>query len=134
MLISLDTNVRIFGIIGFDKYCEKIIRNLPYLKIIIPDQIRSELERNLSVHDMKQFYRLIIQAGVEIDYENVPNQYIVEFEQKGLKEADAVIGAFCLWRKVDIIVSYNRDFLKGISGEHYFQVISPETFCKRFDL
>jgi predicted nucleic acid-binding protein len=134
MQISLDTNVWIFGIVSADEFCEKILFNLAKFEIIIPDQVRVELERNLSTQDLKQFYQLILQAGVRIDSEKVPSTYITEFEQKGLKKGDAEIGAFCEWRKIDVFVSDNRDFLKALPSDQHFQVMSPKMFCETFDL
>ncbi|MEE4359505.1 MAG: hypothetical protein V2I97_23735 [Desulfococcaceae bacterium] len=80
---------------------------------------------------MKQFYLLAIEAGVQFDFRRVPESYISMFEQKGLKKGDLIIGAFCEWRHVDIIVSDNRDFLRGLSGGHHFQVMSPHKFCEQ---
>ncbi|MCP4107436.1 MAG: type II toxin-antitoxin system VapC family toxin [Desulfobacteraceae bacterium] len=134
MVVSLDTNIWIFGFFGTDVFCEKIIMNLSGFQIIMPDQIRAELERNLPGQYMKQFYLLAIEAGVKFDFERVPHSYITMFEQKGLKKGDLTIGAFCEWRRVDIIVSNNRNFLRGLSGEHCFQVMSPQKFCKNFNL
>jgi hypothetical protein len=64
MQISLDTNVWIFGIVGVDFYCEKILLNLSRFTIIVPDQVREELERNLSDADMKRFYQFLYQCGM----------------------------------------------------------------------
>jgi predicted nucleic acid-binding protein len=134
MQISLDTNVWIFGLVGADPFCEKILLNLAQFEIVIPDQIRAELERNLSDYDMKQFYQFVIRSGVKIDFERVPSTYITAFEQKGLKKGDTEIAAFCEWRKIEVIVSDNRDFLKGLSTDRSFQVMSPQTFCKTVGL
>lgn len=134
MVISLDTNVRIFGFLGEDISCEKIILNLSLFKVIMPNQIRAELERNLPSIYMKRFYMLALETGVQFDFEHVPQSYITIFEQKGLKKGDLVIGAFCEWRQVDIIVSDNRDFLKGLSKGHRFEVMSPLEFCESFGL
>ena len=134
MQISLDTNVWIFAIVGVDTFCEKILLNIDKFDVIIPDQIRAELERNLSDYDMKQFYQFVLRFDVKIDFAKVPSSYIITFEEKGLKKGDAEIGAFCEWRKIDIIVSDNRDFLRGLSPEHYFQVMSPMKFCDTFEL
>jgi len=133
MLISLDTNVWISGFLG-DMFCEKIILNLCRLDIIMPNQIRDELERNLSGDYMKRFYLLALEADVRFDFERVPQSYITMFEQKGLKKGDLIIGAFCEWQRVDIIVSDNRDFLRCLTGEHWFRVLSPQKFCETFDL
>ncbi|MCP4112562.1 MAG: type II toxin-antitoxin system VapC family toxin [Desulfobacteraceae bacterium] len=134
MVISLDTNIWIFGFPGGDTFCEKIILNLPRFDTIVPNQVRCELERNLPRQYMKRFYQLALESGVQFDFEHVPETYIAMFEQKGLKKGDAIIGAFCEWRRVDIIVSDNRDFLSGLSGEHCFQVMSPQKFCEQFNL
>lgn len=134
MQVSLDTNVWIFGIVGVDPFCEKILFNLSKFEIVVSDQIRAELERNLSDYDMKQFYQFVLCSGARIDFEKVPSSYIATFEEKGLKKGDAEIGAFCEWRRIDVVVSDNRDFLKGLSSGHYFEVMSPEKFCEMFDL
>jgi predicted nucleic acid-binding protein len=75
MLISLDTNIWIFGVIGADQFCEKIIRNLPRFNMLICDQIRAELEQNLSHQDMKEFYSLVKRSGTKIDFGKVPDRY-----------------------------------------------------------
>ena len=134
MQVSLDTNVWIFGIIGVDSFCEKILLNLGKFKIIVPEQVRAELERNLSDYDMKQFYQFVLRFDVRIDFEMVPSSYITTFKQKGLKKGDVEIGAFCEWRRIDIVVSDNRDFIKGLSSTHHFQVMSPKEFCETFAL
>ncbi len=51
-----------------------------------------------------------------------------------IKKGDAIIGAFAEWKNIDTIVSDNRDFLKGLSEGHYFEVMSPQEFCESFDL
>jgi len=107
MQVSLDTNIWIFGILGVDRFCEKILFNIEKFDVIIPDQVRAELERNLSDYDMKQFYQFVLRFDVKIDFAKVPSNYIIMFEEKGLKKGDAEIGAFCEWRKIDIIVSDN---------------------------
>ncbi|MFN8494306.1 MAG: type II toxin-antitoxin system VapC family toxin [Caldilineaceae bacterium] len=134
MQISLDTNIWLFGIVGADQDCETILLNLKKFNVIVPDQIREEVERNLTDYDMKQFYRFLIQYDISIDFALVPAEYIAIFEQKGLKKGDAEIGAFCEWRKIDIIVSENRDFLRGLSPDHYFEVMSAKEFCQKFGL
>lgn len=134
MVVSLDTNIWIFGLLKTNPFCEKIVLNVSSFKIVVPDQIRAELERNLSKSYMKVFYQIVIEAGIQFDIALVPQDYIIQFQSKGLKKGDAVIGAFCEWRKVDIIVSHNRDFLRGLSGKYYFTVMSPQEFCQRTGL
>jgi predicted nucleic acid-binding protein len=132
--VSLDTNIWIFGLVGGDRFCEKILSNLPRFQIFIPDQVRAELERNLSDFDMKKFYQTVLRHGVQLDFERVPSTALATFKEKGLKKGDIEIGAFCEWRKIDILVSDNRDFLKALPPNQYFEVMSAEIFCERFDL
>ena len=134
MRISLDTNIWIFGIVGADSFCERILRNLEKFEVVIPDQIREELERNLSDYDMKQFDQYVLRLGVTIDFASIPPTYISIFEARGLKKGDAEIGAYCEWRRVEIIVSDNRDFLQGLAPGYHFDVMSPQSFCAMFNL
>ena len=134
MLVSLDTNVWIFGMVGVDPFCETILFNLDRFKIIVPDQIRAELERNLSDADMRQFYRFTFRYDMRLDFAPVPQNLIAMFEKKGLKKGDAEIGAFCEWRQVDVVVSDNRHFLRDLAPGHSFRVMSPQEFCQVFDL
>ncbi|MDM8520208.1 PIN domain-containing protein [Anaerolineales bacterium HSG6] len=134
MRISLDTNVWIFGIVGSDEFCQRILDNLSLFDVIVPDQVRRELNRNLSEQMMKRFYQFIQQPNVQLSYDEVPEIYITMFESKGLKKGDAIIGGFGEWRKVDKIVSDNRDFLRGLSAGHHFEVMSPQEFCEEFSL
>ena len=83
MQVSLDTNVWILGIVGIDPFCEKILLNLEKFEIVIPDQVRAELERNLSDYDMKQFYQMMMRLGVRIDFAEVPVSHIAAFEKRG---------------------------------------------------
>jgi predicted nucleic acid-binding protein len=134
MQISLDTNVWIFGLLKSNEFCQKILLNLSSFNIVVPNQVRIELVRNLPDSYMKEFYQLVNESGAELDYEQVPDVYITMFESKGLKKGDAIIGGFGEWRKVDKIVSDNRDFLRGLSAGHHFEVMSPQEFCEEFGL
>jgi len=134
MQISFDANIWILGILDINPFCVKILINLSKFNVALPNQIRAEVERNLANKHVKQFYQFVLLSGARIDFETVPPSYIKSFEEKGLKKGDAEIGAFCEWRKVDIIVSNNRDFLRGLSPGHYFEVMSPQEFCERFGL
>jgi len=66
MNVSLDTNVWLFGIVGVDVFCERILLNLQQFDVVVPDQVRAELERNLSDFDMKQFYQFLLRSGVTV--------------------------------------------------------------------
>ncbi|MBA3468646.1 MAG: PIN domain-containing protein [Herpetosiphonaceae bacterium] len=134
MHISLDTNVWIFGIVAGDPWCKTILFNLAQFRVTLADQVRVELERNLSPLHMRQFYHFVLRDHVVIDAESVPIDAVHSFEHKGLKKGDAVIGAFCEWRNLDILVSDNRHFLRELSPDHEFVVMSPQHFCETFEL
>ena len=134
MRVSLDTNVWIFGLLRSNAFCQKILLNLSRFNIVVPNQVRVELVRNLSDRYMNEFYQLVREANVQLNYDEVPEIYITMFEAKGLKKGDAIIGGFGEWRKVDKIVSDNRDFLRGLAAGHHFEVMSPEEFCEEFAL
>ncbi len=134
MLISLDTNVWIFGLLKSNVFCQRMLLNLSSFNIVVTNQVRTELTRNLPDRYMKAFYELVNESGVQLNYEKAPDVYITVFESKGLKKGDAIIGAFAEWKSIDMIVSDNRDFLRGLSAVHYFEVMSPQEFCESFDL
>lgn len=134
MRVSLDTNVWILGLLGIHDACRKIIVNLTKFEVVVPNQIRLELTHNLTELEMKEFHQLVLDVGVQLSYEKVPESYIMMFEAKGLKKGDAIIGAFGEWQKIDTLVSNNRDFLRGLSVGHHFEVMSPQEFCEKFDL
>ena len=133
-LISIDTNVWIFGITNRDRLCHQILANLINFDVILPNQVRAELRRNLTNYEMRLFYQLTLEANIQIDFETVPLPLIADFEQKGLKKGDAEIGAFCEWRGVNLFISDNRDFLRGLSPQHTFRVLSPAQFCAKVGL
>jgi hypothetical protein len=83
---------------------------------------------------MKRFYQFILRFNVIVDFAPVPMNFITLFEEKGLKKGDAEIGAYCEWRAIDVLVSHNRDFLRGLAPDHYFEVSSPRSFCETYDL
>ena len=132
MKISLDTNIWIFAFEAHNPWCETIVRSLDKFDTVIPEQVRVEVERNLSFRTKKDFYRTLRHFGVPVDFAEVPQHRIERLYSLGLKKGDAVIGAFCEWKKVDVFVSDNRDFLKGLSPGYDFKVMSPEEFCKMY--
>jgi len=134
MVISLDTNVWIFGLLETDYFCHRIVLNLSQFEVVVPDQVRRELNNNLDNDDMRRFYALRSQHNVRLSYEQVPDIYVTMFYDKGLKKGDAIIGGFGEWQQIDFIVSDNRDFLRGLAAGHYFEVLSPQEFCEKFNL
>ncbi len=134
MVISLDTNIWIFGIRELNPYCIGILGRLPTFTTIIPNQVRLELERNLSEVHMRRFYELLRSSGAVIDYEPVPELMIAEFEERGLRKGDAVIAAFCQHHAIALFISDNRDFLRTLAPTSPFQIIAPQAFCEMFEI
>ena len=130
--ISLDTNIWIFGILQTKPACIKILQSLSQFDVILPNQVRLELERNLSPKTKKLFYQIAEVYQVCIDTAPVPKHFVHLFYKLGLKKGDAEIGAFCQWRKIDIFISENRDFLRGLAQGHNFKVMPPKTFCESY--
>ena len=58
MKISLDTNIWMFGLFRNNEFCKRILDNLSLFEIIVPNQIRIELERNLPDLQLKEFHRI----------------------------------------------------------------------------
>ncbi len=134
MRISLDTNVCILGLFVSNIHCQCILDNLSRFNVVVSNQIRTELTDNLPKSVLKDFYQLVLESDIDLNFESVPEIYITMFESKGLKKGDAIIGGFAEWKKIDAVVSQNRDFLRGLSAGHYFDVMSPQEFCERFGL
>ena len=107
MDISLDTNIWIFGITGFDPACEVILAHLDSFSIIVLDQVRTELERNLSSAEMSRFYHLVIKNQVTIDLEAVPEELVRAFVQNGLKKVMRLL----------------VHFASGVASTYLFQTI-----------
>ena len=101
--ISLDTNIWIFGLFENNMYCIRILDNLARFHIVVSNQIRIELTNNLPKPILNEFYQLVQEASVELNYEKVPEIYITMFESMGLKKGDAIIGGFAEWKKIDKI-------------------------------
>ena len=132
--IVIDTNVWIFAILQTDNFSRKIIHHLDLLNTTIPNQVRAELQDNLGAVQVKEFHQLINKHSIEIDFHRITVSRISAYEQKGLKKGDAEIAAYCEWQNINILVSDNRDFLRGLVASHPFRVLSPKEFCLEFDL
>jgi predicted nucleic acid-binding protein len=55
MKISLDANVWIFGLLGNDAFCERIVTNLSCFDVIVSNQIRTEVEHYFEVMSPQEF-------------------------------------------------------------------------------
>lgn len=128
--ICLDTNIWIGGLISGNLHCIKILNALSQFQVILPNQIRAELARNFDERHLRLLFRIFEETHVEIDYSAIPYELIMAYKQKGLKKGAAIIGAFCEYRQISILVSENRHFLREVSDEKSFKVIFAQTFCE----
>ncbi len=67
MRISLDTNVWMFGLFASDISCKRIVNNLSLFDVVIPSQVRTELERNLPDSYLKRFYQIVNHTQIELN-------------------------------------------------------------------
>ena len=132
--IVLDTNIWIFGLAQQNTFCELIFSQATNLKPSVPEQVRAEIQNSLPSQLIPSFYRTLFKADIAIDASPVSADLLAKYHRLGLKKGDAVIGAYCEWRGIDILVSDNRDFLRGITRELPFEIMSPEEFCEFFGL
>ncbi len=134
MIISMDTNIFIFGIRERRYFPALILANLDEFEIKIARQVDFEVRRNLSFAEIKIFYALINQtAHLEVGYEFPPGRLIEKHRQAGLKKGDISIAAFCEWEGVGIFVSENRHFLQSVPNLP-FRVLDAEAFCREYAL
>ena len=86
-------------------------------RLLVPEIIVREVQRNLPPDLEKDFFRLI-QSSRKIEYHTlveVPKATFQKYRQKvRLKHADALIAAFAEFMKVDYIVSENRHIYRGL--------------------
>ena len=132
--ILLDTNIWIFGLSNGNPHCTRIIKSINQFHLHISEQIRIEVQRSLPYSFVSDFYRVIHDAGLVVDADPPPARLADRYKGLGLKKGDVVIGAYCEWRSIDILVSDNRDFLRGITSDLPFDIMSPYQFCEQFDL
>lgn len=133
MRICIDSNQFIFGIEGTDPASETLITLLPYLEVVIPRLILIEVTRNLKDTQVKALYSLLKnRPNIKIIENTVPVELVNKYVELGLREkADAFIGAFAEWQKVNLLISDNRHFLDDLT-EAPFEVLSPDVFIRRY--
>jgi hypothetical protein len=87
--------------------------------LFVPEIILREVQRNLPPELEKDFFRLI-RSSQKIEYHDmveVPKATFQKYrQQKGLKQADALIAAFADFMKVDYVVSENRHIYRDLKA------------------
>jgi hypothetical protein len=88
-------------------------------RLLVPEIILREVQRNLPTELEKDFFRLI-QSSQKIEYHDlveVPRATFQKYrQQKRLKQADALIAAFADFMKVDYIISENRHIYRDLKA------------------
>ncbi len=133
MIISLDTNIILFGINRQRPAPILIMDSLRLFSVKLSRQVEKEVRRNLDPSGNREFYTLLnALPSVEISYDEPPALLIAQYKQ-WLKGGDIEIAAFCEWQAIDLFVSENRHFLRTIPALP-FEVLDSMQFCDRFQL
>ena len=116
LLFVLDTNQFLIAAAAPpDNSCllliDKIISLFPAIKVCIPQTIFKEVRKNLHPRLFTHFIKLLRKIGTVEEDSLIPFELVLQYENIGLKPADAFIAAFCEWIEATALVSENRHFL-----------------------
>ncbi len=134
--VGLDTNEFVFALRRDASHpaCETLLFDrLDDLNVYLPLQILAELQRNLSVAEMRGVLRALARAGsITWDYAPARLELIAQWEQRGAKKGDAVIAAHLEAGHVRYFISENRHFLTELS-DLPFEVLTSEDAVRLLD-
>ena len=138
MRIILDTNEYIFGL---DTETPEeapgrvldairiLIEESEDFRLLVPEIIRKEVQRNIPEDLEGDFYRLIY-SSEKIEHHsmlNIPAKLFEKYRnEKGLKEGDALIAAFAEFEEVDYLVSENRHIYRDLDVREFIPVNAEE--------
>ncbi len=134
MLICIDSNQFVFGVMETDTDAVALMDILPQIDVVVPRLVISEVVRNLEKIGLeKQFFATIYRSErFQIIDEPVPIQLVEKYVASGLPaKADAIIGAFAEWMGAQYLISDNRHFLQELTTDA-FEVLTPGEFLDRF--
>jgi hypothetical protein len=135
MRICIDSCVFIRGIQQDDPAVVQLFNLLgPQLVLTIPRLVAREVSRNLiAPTQTRLFFSLFDDPEVALIVDELPPYpLITKYIGLGLPaKADAFIGAFAEWLKVDYLISDNRHFLRDLQADA-FKVLSPTEFVSRW--
>jgi hypothetical protein len=138
MKIILDTNEYIFGL---DSEAEEVapgrvldairilIEEYEDFRLLLPEIIRKEVQRNIPADLEGDFYRLIYSSEKIEHYSmlDVPVELFEKYRnEKGLKEGDALIAAFAEFVKTDYLISENRHIYRDLDIREFATVNAKE--------
>lgn len=134
--IALDTNQFIFALRRSAAYpaCEILLFDkLPELQIYMPLQVLIELQRNLTIDEMRGVFLALNQSkAIQWDYKPAPGNLIAQWQKRGAKKGDAVIAAHLESAQVKYLISENRHFLSEIP-DLPFQVLSSDAIVNQLN-
>ena len=138
MRIILDTNEYIFGLdseageVAPGRVLDAIrifIEEYEDFRLLLPEIIRKEVQRNIPADLEGDFYRLIY-SSEKIEHYSMLDIPIELFEkyrnEKGLKEGDALIAAFAEFVKTDYLISENRHIYRDLDIREFTTVNAKE--------
>lgn len=138
MRIILDTNEYIFGLdteTGEEapgRVLDAIrifIEESEDFRLLVPEIIRKEVQRNIPEDFEGDFYRFIY-SSEKIEHHSMVNVPVELFDkyrnEKGLKEGDALIAAFAEFAEVDYFVSENRHIYRDLDVREFTPVNAEE--------
>lgn len=144
MRIVLDSNEYILGLDTTAGPCTSsrlldliriLIDESEEFRLLVPEIIVREVQRNLTPDLEKDFFRLI-QSSQKIEYHpvvDVPKSTFQKYlRKKGLKQADALIAAFADHMNVDYVVSENRHIYRDLRLAG-FTTLTAEAFLDLVD-
>jgi predicted nucleic acid-binding protein len=127
---AFDTNVCVFAVRRDPDHpaCETLLFDrLNELSIYLPLHILVELQRNLSVEEMRGLLLALSRAqAIAWDYSPASSELVSQWERLGAKKGDAVIAAHLEASGIRYLVSENRHFLAELSGLPFTVLTSEE--------
>lgn len=138
MKIILDTNEYLFGLdreageeasVKLLNVVRLMIEDIKDFKLLLPEIIREEVQRNIPEYLEKDFYKLIY-SSEKIEHHSMMDVPIKLFDkyrnEMGLKEGDALIAAFAEFMGVDYLISENRHIYKNLKIKEFVTVNASE--------
>lgn len=136
MHICIDSCVFIQGIESLDHAAELLFSLISKdLRLSIPRLVAKEVVRNLhSAEKQRRFYKIFTHGQIaQVVDAPVPQPLVDKYVQMGLPgKADAFIGAFAEWQRVNYLISNNRHFLRVLHPDA-FTVLDAATFIAHWD-
>ncbi|MEW6324476.1 MAG: PIN domain-containing protein [Nitrospirota bacterium] len=116
--IVLDTNIWIFGLRRHPDApaCSSLLDRLSQLRVVLPRQIVRELQANLTESELRSLFHLLEQFPdrIKIEWGKAQIKTIQRYERLGCRRGDAAVAAHLEELGIHMLVTENRNFLKGI--------------------